>query len=67
MGVLPVGDLAALFSAQCAAYPGGVARKLGRDIRTDTSGDPKAQSRICALVDAMSSSGRSPTSGQGTR
>ena len=67
MGVLPVGDLAALFPAQCTAYPGGVAGKLGRDIRTDTSGDPKAQSRICASVDVMSSSGRSPTSSQGTR
>jgi hypothetical protein len=42
MGVLPIGSPATLFPVQCQAYPGGVARKLGRDIRADTEGDPKA-------------------------
>jgi hypothetical protein len=39
MGVLPIGSPAALFPAQRSAYLGGVARKLGRDIRADTQGD----------------------------
>ena len=67
MGVLSTGSPTALFPVQCTAYPGRVARQLGRDIRTDTSGDPKAQSRTCTSVDAMSGSGCSPTSGQRTR
>jgi hypothetical protein len=42
MGILPIGSLAALFPIQCPAHPGGIARKLGRDIRAYTEGDQEA-------------------------
>jgi len=39
VGVLPIGSSTGLFSVECAAYHGGVARQLGRDLRADAEGD----------------------------
>ena len=40
--ILPIRSPAALFPIKCPAYPGGIAGKPGRDVRTDTKGDQKA-------------------------
>jgi len=39
VGILPIGHSTGLFSIECAAYHGGVAPQLGRDLRADTAGD----------------------------
>jgi len=39
LGILPIGCSTGLFPIECAAYHGGVARQLGRDLRADTAGD----------------------------
>ncbi len=61
MDVLPIGSPAALFPVKCPGYSGGVARKLGRDIRANTEGDQKTKPRTRTPIVAVSGSGGSPT------
>jgi hypothetical protein len=42
LGVLPIGAPTTLLPTKCPAYPGGIAGKPGRDVRTHTKGDQKA-------------------------
>src|SRR6266404_3939862 len=66
MGVLPIGNPTGLPPTKRPAYPGGVTRQPGRDVRTHTEGDQKAKPKTCTSVDAMPGSSCSPASSQGT-
>jgi len=39
LGIVPIGCSTGLFPIECAAYHGGVAPQLGRDLLADTAGD----------------------------
>jgi len=66
LGILPIGSSAGLFPIECAAYHGGVARQLGRDLRADTEGDQKAKRRSCSSNVEMSCGSCSPPSSGGS-
>ena len=66
VGVLPIGRSTGLFPIKCAAYHGGVAGQLRRDLRVNASGDQKAEPRTCSSNVAMSRGSRSPPSSRGT-
>jgi len=66
LGILPIGCSTGLFPIECAAYHGGVARQLGRDLLADTAGDQKAERRSCPSNVAMSCGSYSPPSSGGT-
>ena len=62
VGVLPIGCSTRLFPIECAAYHGGVALQLGRDLRADAEGDQKAEPGSCSSDVAMSCDSCSPPS-----
>ena len=66
VGILPIGCSTRLFPIKCAAYHGGVARHLRRDLRADAEGDQKAERRSCSSNVAMSCGSCSPPSSCGT-
>jgi len=66
VGILPIGCSTGLFPIECAAYHGGVARQLGRDLRADTEGDQKAKRRSCSSNVEMSCGSCSPPPSGGT-
>ena len=66
VGIVPIGCSTGLFPIESAAYHGGAARQLGRDLLADTEGDQKAELRPCSSNVAMSGGGCSPPSSCGT-
>jgi len=66
VGILPIGHSTGLFSIERAAYHGGIARQLGRDLLADTEGDQKAERRSRSSNVAMSCGSCSPPSSCGT-
>jgi len=66
VGIVPIGYSTGLFPIECAAYHGGVARQLGRDLLADTEGDQKAERRSRSSNVAMSCGSCSPPSSCGT-
>ena len=66
VGIVPIGCSTGLFPIKCAAYHGGIARQLGRDLLTDAEGDQKAEPGPCSSNVAMSGGGCSPPSSGGT-
>ena len=65
MGILSVGDPAALSSTECAAYPGRITGVFGRDVRAYNKGDQEAEPGPRASYIAMPSCCDPATSSRG--